>query len=414
VRVLFCLHSFPAPSLTFVNNQITGLLDRGFDVRIVSHVPASEALEHEDTKAYDLVARTVYVAPKHAASLFELRKLLPPLARRRPSLRRVAHGLGALGRRAPADSWRLLRRGAAFLQHWPFDVIVSHFGPIGVATQQLRDVGFSSAPMATFFHGYDVSRTVDEEGPDFYRRLFDAGEMLLPISDYWRDKLLRLGAPAARTEVHRMGVDCSKIAFRPRSLSQGEKVRLLSVARLTEKKGIAYALRALVEVKRRFPSFHYDVVGDGSLRESLERLVDELELRPWVTLHGWKSQTQVARLREEAHVLLQPSITASDGDQEGIPVALMEALAAGMPVISTLHTGIPELVEHGRAGFLVPERDSAALAVSLQQLIEAPQRWSEFGRAGRARVEQAFDINVLNEQLVERLHRLAAYRLAAF
>jgi colanic acid/amylovoran biosynthesis glycosyltransferase len=305
-----------------------------------------------------------------------------------------------------------LRRSIAVLDQWPFDVIVCHFGPVGRDLQEVRDAGVTTRPMVTFFHGYDVSRTIAERGSGFYRRLFEAGDQLLPISDYWRRKLIELGAPPERTLVHRMGVDCRKIAFRARSLAESEPVQILSVARLTEKKGLEFALRALARLPRA-QAFRYHLVGDGELRPALEREVDELGLRERVTFHGWKTQGEIAKLLERSHLLLQPSVTASDGDQEGIPVVLMEAMAAGLPVLSTLHTGIPELVDDGASGYLVPERDVAALAERLSDLIAHPERWPEFGRHGRSRVETHFDVNVLNDQLAERLRSLVARQAAS-
>jgi colanic acid/amylovoran biosynthesis glycosyltransferase len=409
VRVLFCLTSFPAPSQTFVESQITGLLDRGFDVRILSLQPGKEAPRHEDTLRYDLAGRTSYVPRGRKRALLELPKLARPVLASPPSFERLVGGARRLSALGPKEAFRVLRRATALLAQWPFDAMVCHFGPVGVDVQRLRDVGVTTAPMLTFFHGYDVSRTIDERGPGYYAGLFERCELLLPISDYWRRKLVGLGAPAERTLVHRMGVDCKKIEFRERHLLAGETVQLLSIARLTEKKGIEYALRALARVRDTL-KFEYHVLGDGELKASLDRLIDELELRSRVTLHGWKTQGEVAAVLARSHVLLQPSVTASDGDQEGIPVALMEGLAAGMPVVSTEHTGIPELVEHGRSGFLVPERDVPALANRVQELLEAPESWPAFGRAGRSMVERQFDVDVLNDQLATRLELAVAAR----
>ncbi len=112
-------------------------------------------------------------------------------------------------------------------------------------------------------------------------------------------------------------------------------------------------------------------------------------------------QDEVAELLRDSHILLAPSVTAADGDQEGIPVALMEAMSLGMPVVSTYHSGIPELIQDGVSGFLVPEREVDALADRLQYLLEHPQRWPELGRAGRRAVEEHFNIDKLNDRLAD-------------
>jgi colanic acid/amylovoran biosynthesis glycosyltransferase len=115
---------------------------------------------------------------------------------------------------------------------------------------------------------------------------------------------------------------------------------------------------------------------------------------------------QVVEVLRRASIFLAPSVTSADGDQEGIPVALMEAMSSGVPVVATEHSGIPELVEDGISGFLAPERDAGTLAVRLGQLIEHPELWPSMGEAGRRRVEADYDIEVLNDRLVDLLERL--------
>jgi colanic acid/amylovoran biosynthesis glycosyltransferase len=125
-----------------------------------------------------------------------------------------------------------------------------------------------------------------------------------------------------------------------------------------------------------------------------------------VKLLGWKQQQEITELLAQAHIYMAPSVTSRNGDREGIPVSLMEAMACGMPILSTMHSGIPELVEHGRSGFLVPERDADALAEKLSYLLENPEIWQEMGVAGRACVEQYYNIHRLNGQLVDVYQKL--------
>jgi len=143
------------------------------------------------------------------------------------------------------------------------------------------------------------------------------------------------------------------------------------------------------------------VVGDGMLRENLQQLIEGMGIERQVKLLGWKTHDEVKMLLEESHVLVAPSLTSEDGDQEGIPNAIKEAMASGLPVISTFHSGIPELVTDGVSGFLVPERDVASLADSLAYLIRHPEKCNEMGKAGRMQVEQKFNIHHLNKELEE-------------
>jgi colanic acid/amylovoran biosynthesis glycosyltransferase len=177
----------------------------------------------------------------------------------------------------------------------------------------------------------------------------------------------------------------------------------LTVARFVEKKGIEYSLRAVAEVHKRRPGggVRYDLIGDGPLRSRIEQLIAELQLKDVVTLHGFCEGKRLHDLMNAAHVLMLSSVTASDGDQECTPVSLMDAQAAGMPVLSTRHSGIPEVIRDGQSGFLVPERDVSALAERIGFLVDHPELWPGMGRAGRAHVEANYNCEKLSHQLVD-------------
>jgi colanic acid/amylovoran biosynthesis glycosyltransferase len=175
----------------------------------------------------------------------------------------------------------------------------------------------------------------------------------------------------------------------------------LTVGRLVEKKGLEYAVRAVALARRTCPNLRYEIIGDGPLRPALGELVDKLNLAPIVSLLGAADCDFVRRKMAATDLFMLPSVTANDGDQEGIPVSLMEAQACGLPVLSTRHSGIPELVADGESGFLVAERDVEALASRLTYLIEHPESWPRMGRAGRTIVESRFNIEALNRDLLQ-------------
>jgi colanic acid/amylovoran biosynthesis glycosyltransferase len=167
-----------------------------------------------------------------------------------------------------------------------------------------------------------------------------------------------------------------------------------------QKKGIEYAIRAVAKARERHPENRYEIIGDGPLRGALEKLVAELGLKESVILHGTKDSEFIRQRMAKAHVLILASVTADNGDQEGTPVTLMEAQASGLPVLSTRHSGIPEVVLDGKSGFLVPERDVEALAERLAFLVEHPEVCRELGACGRKHIEAQFDLRQLNRDLV--------------
>lgn len=142
-------------------------------------------------------------------------------------------------------------------------------------------------------------------------------------------------------------------------------------------------------------------MGDGPLKEQLQQLINDLGVSDQIKLLGQKRQQEVVKILSESSIFIATSITAANGDQDAPVNTLKEAMAMGMPVIGTLHGGIPELVENGVSGFLVPEKDVDALAEKLSWLVEHPLTWVSMGKAGRAYVEEHYDTNRLNERLVE-------------
>ncbi|HOG45136.1 MAG TPA: glycosyltransferase [Anaerolineae bacterium] len=246
-------------------------------------------------------------------------------------------------------------------------------------------------PLVTSFLGYDVS-ALPRRKPHVYRRLFAEGDLFLACSEATRKQLLALGCPDERLRVHHLGVDVQRIPYRERQAAPDGAVNLLLVGRMVQKKGIPYALQAFATVHRYQRRATLTVIGDGPERPAVEAQVRELGLGAAVRLLGAQPHEVVLAEMERAHIYLQPSITAANGDAEGIPVGLMEAMASGLPVVATWHAGLPELVADGQSGFLVSERNSHALAERLRHLVEHQERWSAIGRAGRAIVEERFNL----------------------
>ncbi len=257
MRIGFVLGEFPRISETFILSQITGLIERGHEVAVYAGRPGPRGPVHPDVGRYRLLERVRY---------------WPELSGRRLALLRLRLALltrGGSGRRG------LARRG---LHPGGHDVLVAHFGHVGLEALQLREAGVLPGKLVTFFHGYDMSAFLARNGPRTYERLFRCGECFLAVSGHWQQRLEALGCPPDRTAVHRMGVDCSRFGFRPRSLDPDGVMRVVSVARLVEKKGIDCGLRAVARALRRHPEIEYTIIGDGPLRGRLTALAAELGL----------------------------------------------------------------------------------------------------------------------------------------
>lgn len=404
MRIAFIVSVFPQLSESFVVSQITGLLEDGHDVSIFAARRPEQPCVSEEVQKYALLQRVTYPAMTPRSRLLRLAVFI-----------RVA--LRCLGRHPLlfGKAVRLLLRERLFSIRWllwitgffdeRFDIIHAHFGPNGLRALRLKQAGIPGKYLTTF-HGYDVTQYIKARGSDVYRQLLRQGDLFTYNSEATKAKLLRLGCPAEKLVKLPMGVDLSGIQFRERTMEPGQKVNLLSVGRLVEMKGREYAIRAVARTARKFADLQYNIAGDGPLRESLHKLIDDLHVADKIRLLGWVSSEKLESLYRDSHILLHPSVTASDGNMEGQGVVLLEAQAHGLPVLATEHSAFPETIVPGKSGFLVPERDAAALADKLEYLLEHPEIWPKMGKQGRLHVEQQFDLSRMNRRLLDIYGRL--------
>ena len=401
MRIAFIVSTFPALSQTFILNQITGLIDRGHTVDIYAVQSDNNPRMHPDVIKYNLLQHTYYFRKLPAGGLQRKVKITGLILKYFYKKPRCLLKTQLLSGRVKGSILKILCIGFPFLDKKPYDIIHCHFGPNGILGATLKEIGVFEGKLVTVFHGYDISSYLRKHGHAVYNSLFMKGDMFLPISERWKNRLIELGCSEQKIVVHRMGIDTGKFCYLPRKPVKDDKVRLLTVARLIEKKGVQYAVQAVADVLKRYSNIEYNIVGDGPAKNTLEGLIEELNVGNNVKLLGWRHQEEIIELMKHTDVFIAPSVVGGDGDEEGIPVVLMEALAQGMPVLSTQHSGIPELVQDGESGFLVPERNVEALADKLEFLIKHPEIWSEMGRKGRKHVERYFDIDKLNNRLVE-------------
>jgi colanic acid/amylovoran biosynthesis glycosyltransferase len=210
-----------------------------------------------------------------------------------------------------------------------------------------------------------------------------------------------LGCPPSLLRRLECGIDLTEFAFRTRPTPVDRPIRLLTVARIVEKKGIEFSIRAVAQLLNEGCRLQYEIVGDGPLRGSLTKLAHELGAENDITFTGAKDSSYVRQRMDQCDLFVLASVTAADGDTEGAPVSMLEAQACGMPVVSTQHAGIPEIVADGVSGLLVPERDVTALAGALRRLMDNPAEWPEMGRQGREFVERRHDLSMLNRRLLD-------------
>ncbi|MED4299498.1 glycosyltransferase [Geobacillus stearothermophilus] len=242
-----------------------------------------------------------------------------------------------------------------------------------------------------------------------YTLLKEHGALFLPVCRYLADELVTLGFPPEKIHVLYGGIELDLFPYRERTIPASGDIIILSIGRLVEKKGFLTLVRAFWRVRAKHPRCRLRIIGAGKEEENIRRLVNELGLAPFVELPGAMDAAAIAQEMDRAHLFCLASETAPDGDIEGIPNVLKEAMASGLPVISTNHAGIPELIEHGRTGYLAPEKDDNEIANGICFFLEHPEQAPLFTKQARKVIEQRFNLaKQMKEQ--ERLYDLISSR----
>ncbi|MEM9025091.1 MAG: glycosyltransferase, partial [Bacteroidota bacterium] len=270
---------------------------------------------------------------------------------------------------------------AEYLRHHAVEVVLAQYGPAGVvALPVCRELGI---PLVVHFHGYDAFRQdVLSTHGRHYRELFAYADRILAVSIPMMEQLHALGCPTDKLEQVRIGIDTE--SFYPGTLPSTP--RLVACGRFVPKKGPELLLEAFRLIREEHPETTLDWIGDGPLWEQTQERARALKLDHAIRFHGVLAPEDVAAVLRSCRVLLQPSITAADGDSEGTPIVILEAMACGLPVVATRHAGIPEVVEHGVNGLLVRPGDVRDMAASAGQLLSDLERCRQLGRHGAMQV----------------------------
>ena len=222
-------------------------------------------------------------------------------------------------------------------------------------------------------------------------KMMKAVRLVLVRSRSLRDAVIRLGCPEQKIRIHRTGIPVAETPFVRREWPTDGRWRLLQAGRLIEKKGFATSLRAFAEFAARYPEATLTIAGEGPLQQQLQTQARDLGITEKVFFRGFISQKELRELFYSSHIFLHPSETGTDGNQEGVPNSMLEAMATGLPVFATIHGGIPEAIENDRSGILIAERDHQALAKKLLELVQSGDRLSELAQRGTESVAEKFN-----------------------
>ncbi len=351
---------FAAPSETFVYTQITQIR-RYRGVMLTRELRNPEHFPHVNVVAY---LGSSGARKRMSDLLYRSLRVLSP-----PELRFY---LESANRLEPA------------LFHVHYAVDAAYFAPL---------ISRYRVPTVVSCYGYDVSsfrRQYLGLGGRYLQRAWSSADLYLAMSTDMREDMIRAGCPPDRIRIHYHGINLERFPCAERG-PRADALRILFVGRMDEKKGIEYALRGFGLVANEIPQAEFRIVGEGELGARYEGIARDLGLAARVSFAGFVAHDQVASELAAADVFCHPSITAASGDKEGIPGTIVEAMATGLPIVTTRHAGIPEMVRDGEHGFVVRERDAPAIAQALRRLIQDPDLRLRMGKAAAARARELGD-----------------------
>lgn len=399
-KITIITSQFPVLSETFVVNQIKELDKQGNKIEVISLFGTKKTTGTELDKFIEKTHFITQLDPKICTAKDKIGQVI-----------KNSHKFLGLKnkRKLVIETYRLLRdkNYSAILNNWLLvlsmdrtietDFSIAHFFPNGCYAEFLRLSGrLETRKLATICHGNDMSHKVLlASWLPYYKRTIQQTDYLWPISEFWKSRLLEWGAKEELIQVVRMGINSQHLTFTPRKSPIELPIKVLSVGRATEKKGLLYAVKALSQLD----FVEYKIIGDG---EGLLELEAEIEASGCTNIKclGSLPHEEVLSHLEQSDVFLLPSVTAEDGDMEGIPVALMEAMAKGKLVVSTYHSGIPELITDKESGFLCKEKDileiiSVFKTIKLLPILEV----NKYLNAARNKVIVDFNNEKINSEI---------------
>lgn len=384
MNILYYLDYFPKLSESFILNEIYYLTQQGHNVAVFSLNEPETDLDHEELDEVDI--NLTYAEQPSATSLptILVKNLFEDRVLYATEFDRIQHRVGTRF---------LAKQCLDFIESLEYEVdhVHTHFVRWNkLPAARVADAVGASSSVTT--HAYDLYASPDEEA---LKTTCDAFDSVFTISEY-NERFINVEIdPDANVEVVRMGIRAEK--FTPSETP--EEPRLLTIARFVEKKGIEYALYAVAECVDEYPELEYRIIGSGPRRDRYEEIIAEEGIEDHVRFLGSVSDEQLIDELDRARAFLLPCVVAKDGDRDGIPVVLMEAMAMETPPITTDVSGIPELVTHRKSGLVCGERNITQLSTAIKRMIRADRDYVRITVNARETVYINHDVRMTGEKL---------------
>src|SRR6266487_732016 len=397
MRLGYLYSRYPLTSQTFCDAEMLALERLGVGLEIGSVYPPLTSLRHEHISR--LLATIYYAPPQKILKIWEKNaKTTSKWPGELVDRHEQKYGPSV---KAEQRARNALYFAESFLRNGVDHVHVQFANRAAHTAIFIKEI--SGIPFSVTAHGQDFMKDLGDN--NLLREICCAAEFVAAVTDYSRE-LLCQRCPDSAAKIYRIynGIDLDH--FPPlASATMNRVARVISVGRLVAFKGFEHLIDACADLARRGLDFRCEIIGDGPLRDALQKKIDMLNLSARVNLLGSLSQEVVLEKLRSADIFALASVTDRQGASDVFPTVIIEAMAAARPVVSTRLAGIPESVIHGETGLLVSPGDTNGLSQALEQLIRDPELRARYSRAGRARIEQHFRIEHTVTPLVELLQK---------
>lgn len=391
MKVLYVLDSFPKLSETFILNEIVELIRNGIDVKVLAMRNPLENIINEDFSSNKLFERTRYFCLPAPLKL-EFRRGISPSF--------YYHMLKAFKKYHTVTNFKQMVRLSYYLPYYrDTDLVHAHFA-YKAAVTGMQIANLLGKPFTFTAHAYEIfSRPDYSKGR--LKTLTDNAERIITPSVFNKNYIIKeTGCAEEKIEIVRATIRAEKFSNKsPGNGARGE-IKIIAIGRLVEKKGFEYLIRAMRSVVKENSSVFLNIIGDGNQKKELMELSENMNLSRCVNFLGSRSNEECVQELSSSDIAVLPCVVAKNGDLDVCPLTLQEAMAMGIPVVSTTVGSIPELITDGEEGLLVPERDESALAKAITKLIDNPILGQEMGKKGREKILREFNITTQAEKLL--------------
>src|SRR3990167_1628478 len=384
MKVLYVLDSFPKLSETFILNEIVELIKKGVDVEILALRNPFETTINEDVLNYKLLDRTEYFQlPAPLKLRFEY-GLSPHFYNCIFKSIKYYHAVSTLK--------HIVRLSYYARNYGNIDIIHVHFAyEAAVTGMQISKV--LGKPFTFTAHAYEIF-SQPSYSKERLKMLVENAEKIITPSVFNKNYIMKeTDCAEDKIEIVRATICPEKFTNNKHFNTSEDKIKIIAIGRLVEKKGFEYLIKAMKTVVNKNSSIFLTIIGDGKLRKELMGLSDNLGLSDKINFLGARSNEECIEELSDSDISILPCVRAKDGDLDVCPLTLQEAMAMEIPVRSTVVGSMPELIEDGKEGLLVPERNEAALADAIMKLIDKPSLREEMGKRGREKIMREFNIN---------------------